>query len=99
MAALPRTLTCGRGTGVWHARICQGGAGVGAVGAADRGAVPVVKCVRGQCPGCAGGIRVADGAVGSIIGGAHLLIHSAGWMHGGLTASYEKLILDGEMLG
>ena len=36
---------------------------------------------------------------GSIMGGAHLLIHGAGWMHGGLTASYEKLILDAEMLG
>jgi trimethylamine--corrinoid protein Co-methyltransferase len=36
---------------------------------------------------------------GCLMGGAHLVIHSAGWMHGGLTASYEKLILDAEMLG
>ena len=35
---------------------------------------------------------------GSITGGAHLIEHAAGWMHGGLTASYEKLILDAEML-
>lgn len=36
---------------------------------------------------------------GAIMGGAHLLEHGAGWMHGGLTASFEKLILDAEMLG
>ncbi len=35
---------------------------------------------------------------GSIMGGAHLIEHGAGWMHGGLTASFEKLILDAEML-
>ena len=36
---------------------------------------------------------------GCLMGGAHLVIHGAGWMHGGLTASFEKLILDAEMLG
>ena len=36
---------------------------------------------------------------GALLGGAHLVNHAAGWMHGGLTASYEKLILDAEMLG
>ncbi|MGV8985853.1 MAG: trimethylamine methyltransferase family protein [Cypionkella sp.] len=35
---------------------------------------------------------------GAITGGAHMINHAAGWMHGGLTASYEKLILDAEML-
>lgn len=35
---------------------------------------------------------------GAITGGAHLIEHGAGWMHGGLTASFEKLILDAEML-
>ena len=36
---------------------------------------------------------------GSVMGGAHLIEHGAGWMHGGLTASFEKLILDAEMIG
>lgn len=36
---------------------------------------------------------------GAVMGGAHLVEHAAGWMHGGLTASFEKLILDAEMLG
>ena len=35
---------------------------------------------------------------GAIMGGANLIEHAAGWMHGGLTASFEKLILDAEML-
>ncbi|MGL4239454.1 trimethylamine methyltransferase family protein, partial [Tabrizicola sp.] len=35
---------------------------------------------------------------GAVMGGAHLVEHAAGWMHGGLTSSFEKLILDAEML-
>lgn len=35
---------------------------------------------------------------GSMMGGAHLILHAAGWLGGGLTASFEKLILDAEML-
>ena len=34
----------------------------------------------------------------AVLGGAHLLYHGAGWMEGGLTASFEKLVLDVEML-
>ncbi len=35
---------------------------------------------------------------GSIMGGAHMIEHAAGWLGGGLTASFEKLIVDAEML-
>jgi trimethylamine---corrinoid protein Co-methyltransferase len=35
---------------------------------------------------------------GAIIGGANLIYHATGWLEGGLTASYEKLILDVEIL-
>jgi len=35
---------------------------------------------------------------GAISGQAHLVNHAAGWLGGGLTASYEKLIIDTEML-
>ena len=34
----------------------------------------------------------------TIMGGVHLIEHAAGWLEGGLTASFEKLILDAEML-
>jgi trimethylamine--corrinoid protein Co-methyltransferase len=35
---------------------------------------------------------------GAIMGGVSLLYQAAGWLEGGLTASFEKLILDAEML-
>ena len=35
---------------------------------------------------------------GAVMGGANLIYHAAGWLEGGLTASYEKLILDVEIL-
>ncbi len=35
---------------------------------------------------------------GSVLGGTNLLYHAAGWMEGGLQASYEKLVIDVEML-
>ena len=35
---------------------------------------------------------------GSMMGHTNLVNHAAGWLEGGLTASFEKLILDAEML-
>ncbi len=35
---------------------------------------------------------------GAVNGGGHLLKHGAGWMEGGLCCSYEKLILDIDLL-
>ncbi|MEL7186389.1 MAG: trimethylamine methyltransferase family protein [Pseudomonadota bacterium] len=35
---------------------------------------------------------------GAVMGGANLVNHAAGWLEGGLTASFEKLVLDAEML-
>ncbi len=37
-------------------------------------------------------------AWGSVLSGATVMIHGAGWLEGGLTVSYEKLITDMEML-
>lgn len=36
---------------------------------------------------------------GAVMGGVNLLMHGAGWMEGGLHASYEKMIIDAELLG
>ena len=36
--------------------------------------------------------------MGSVLGGTHLVYHAAGWMEGGLQASYEKFVLDVELL-
>lgn len=35
---------------------------------------------------------------GAVMGGANIVNHGAGWLEGGLTASFEKLIIDAEML-
>ncbi|MBV8911382.1 MAG: trimethylamine methyltransferase family protein, partial [Gammaproteobacteria bacterium] len=35
---------------------------------------------------------------GALLGGSNFLLHAAGWLEGGLTASFEKFILDVEML-
>jgi trimethylamine---corrinoid protein Co-methyltransferase len=35
---------------------------------------------------------------GALLGGCNFVLHAAGWLEGGLTASFEKFILDVEML-
>ena len=35
---------------------------------------------------------------GSVMGWANLVYHAAGWLEGGLTASFEKIVVDCEML-
>ena len=35
---------------------------------------------------------------GTAMGGANLVMHAAGWLNGGLTASFEKLMIDAELL-
>ncbi len=35
---------------------------------------------------------------GALMGGANFILHAAGWVEGGLSTSYEKFILDIEML-
>lgn len=56
-------------------------------------------------PGSASNAADAQGAYetmmalwGAILGHGNLVYHAAGWQEGGLTASFEKLILDVEMI-
>jgi trimethylamine--corrinoid protein Co-methyltransferase len=35
---------------------------------------------------------------GALLGGGNYILHAAGWLEGGLTTSYEKFMLDIEML-
>jgi trimethylamine--corrinoid protein Co-methyltransferase len=35
---------------------------------------------------------------GAVMGHANMVMHGAGWMEGGLVASFEKMIIDAEML-
>jgi len=35
---------------------------------------------------------------GALMGGSHILLHGAGWLEGGLSASFEKFVIDVEIL-
>jgi len=35
---------------------------------------------------------------GAIMGGANLVLHGAGWLEGGLRASFEKMVLDADLI-
>ncbi|MBX2879353.1 MAG: trimethylamine methyltransferase family protein [Granulosicoccus sp.] len=41
----------------------------------------------------------ADSILSTVLGGAHFVLHSAGWLEGGLCTGYEKLVLDADRLG
>ena len=41
----------------------------------------------------------ADSMMSTALGGAHFVIHAAGWLEGGLTTSFEKLVQDADRLG
>lgn len=45
-----------------------------------------------------GGYETMMSMMGCLYGGANLILHAAGWQEGGLTASFEKFVLDVEML-
>lgn len=56
-------------------------------------------------PGSASNAADAQGAYetmmalwGAVLGGGNLVYHAAGWQEGGLTASYEKFIIDVELI-
>ncbi|MEM9277858.1 MAG: trimethylamine methyltransferase family protein [Pseudomonadota bacterium] len=41
----------------------------------------------------------ADSMHSTAMGGAHFVLHSAGWLEGGLSTGYEKLLIDADRLG
>ena len=41
----------------------------------------------------------ADSMHSTMLAGANFVLHSAGWLEGGLCTSYEKLIMDADRLG
>ena len=44
-----------------------------------------------------GGVETMMNTYGAFLGGANIVMHTAGWQEGGLSASYEKFIIDIEM--
>jgi trimethylamine--corrinoid protein Co-methyltransferase len=51
-----------------------------------------------NCPDAQAAYESCLSLWGAISGQANMIKHAAGWMHGGLTASLEKLIIDAEVL-
>lgn len=51
-----------------------------------------------NAPDAQGGYETMMNMMGALFGGANVILHVAGWMESGLTASYEKFILDIEMV-
>lgn len=51
-----------------------------------------------NAPDAQAGYETMINAMGALMGGANMVIHAAGWLESGLTASYEKFVLDAEML-
>ncbi len=41
----------------------------------------------------------ADSMLSTVLGGAHFVLHAAGWLEGGLVTGFEKLVLDADRLG
>ena len=46
-----------------------------------------------------GAAESADSMHSTVLGGANFVLHSAGWLEGGLATGFEKLIIDADRLG
>jgi len=51
-----------------------------------------------NCPDAQAAYESQMSLWGALMGGCNFMLHAAGWLEGGLTTSYEKFILDIEML-
>lgn len=51
-----------------------------------------------NAPDAQGAYETMINMFGALQGGANMIIHAAGWLESGLSASYEKFVLDVEML-
>ena len=67
---------------------------------ARRYAVPyrTSNVTAGNCVDAQAAYESAMSLWPACLGHAHLVLHCAGWLEGGMTASFEKFILDAEML-
>ena len=52
-----------------------------------------------KLPDAQAGYETANTLNAALLGGVNFMLHSAGWLEGGLVASKEKLVLDADQLG
>ena len=79
-------------------RICQGAVRLGPAGAALSCAVRSSNVTASNAVDVQAAYESGMSLWVDHPGGVNLIEHAAGWLEGGLTASFEKLILDAEML-
>ena len=53
----------------------------------------------GKSANAQAGYESANTLYFSLLGGVNLMLHSAGWLEGGLVSSYEKFMIDDDQLG
>ena len=81
-----------------HARKCQGQRCKRPTGAPLRIAYRTSNASASNAADAQGAYETEMSLWGAILGHGNLVYHAAGWQEGGLTASFEKLVLDVEML-
>ncbi|WP_350334996.1 trimethylamine methyltransferase family protein [Coralliovum pocilloporae] len=52
-----------------------------------------------KVPDAQAAFESADSIHSTVLGGANFVLHSAGWMEGGLSMGFEKLVIDADRLG
>lgn len=52
-----------------------------------------------KLPDAQAGYESANSLQAGLLGGVNFMLHAAGWLEGGLVASYEKFVMDADQLG
>ncbi len=52
-----------------------------------------------KLPDAQAAFESADSMLSTVLGGAHFVLHAAGWLEGGLCTGFEKLVMDADRLG
>ena len=85
--------------GLRHARVREGRVRRRAAGAAtSRLPWRSSNATASNAPDAQAAYEAQMSLWGALMGGANFMLHAAGWLEGGLSTSYEKFIIDIEML-
>ena len=72
-------------------------------GPAGAAAEPALPLGRGLCgsklPDAQAAYETAQRLNAALLGGVNFMLHSCGWLEGGLVASFEKFVMDADQLG
>ena len=86
-----------RGTCLRHTGITRGEHG-GRSARALRVSLSLLQCSASNVVDAQAAYESEMSLWGAVMGRANLVFHAAGWMEGGLVASFEKMVIDAEMI-